>query len=123
MGAVGQALGIGDTSSTVTDFRASRSCLRRQELLHGDGVLISWSENFGAPEAIRLSKEPGHSVRINGYPAKVADIKSAGCEHHIINGIIQVAPRKFLYMHAELGRRATTRTADMVRAIFATARP
>jgi hypothetical protein len=123
MGYVGQAQVIGDTSSTLADVTASRNCLQREGLLHGTGVLISWSENLGAPRPIRLATEPGQSVRVNGYPAKLDDITSTGCERRIINGTIQVAPRRFLYMHAEIGSHATPGAVGAVRTIFASAHP
>lgn len=125
MGNVGQALVVGNTSSTVADFKASASCSQRVQLLHGSGVFVSWGENIGAPAPMKLSEQPGRSTSVNGYPAKLATIRSAECgvTERVINGTIQVGAHKFLFMHAELGVNATRGTVAALQEMFTTARP
>jgi hypothetical protein len=125
MGNAGQALVVGNTSSTVADFKASASCGQRIRLLHSSGVVVSWAENIGAPAPMKLSEQPGSPTRVNGHRAKLAEITSSDCgvTEHIINGVIQVAANKFLFMHAELGVNATTGTTKALREMFASARP
>ena len=122
MGNVGRAQVSGDTSATVADFDAA-SCLRRVSLLHGSGAYVTWSANIGSPIPIRLSDSPGRKLRINGRPARLAQMKSSDCgPETLINGAIEMGPRTFVFMHAEVGASAKPATLAAVRKIFFSAR-
>jgi hypothetical protein len=124
-GNVGQALVVGNTSSTVAEFKASASCSQRVRLLHDSGVFVSWGENIGTPVPIKLSQQSGRPTSVNGLPAKLAKIRSSDCgvTERVINGTIQVGAHEFLFMHAELGVNATTGTIETLKEMFATAKP
>jgi hypothetical protein len=122
MGNVGRAQVTGSTSATIADFDAA-SCLKRVRLLHGSGAYVTWSANIGSPIPIRLSELDGEKVRVNGRPARLAETKSGVCgPEALINGAIEIGPRTFLFMHAEVGARAKPATLAAVRKIFFSAR-
>jgi hypothetical protein len=118
MGNVGRAQVTGDTAATIAAFDAA-SCLKRVRLLHGSGAFVSWSANIGSPIPIRLSEMPGRKVWVNCHPAKLGETKSSDCgPETLINGAIEMGPRSFLFMHAEVGARAKPATLAAVRKIF-----
>lgn len=122
MGNAGTAQVTGDTASTSVEFDAA-NCIKRVKLVHGSGAYVSWSANIGPPGPIRLSEMPGRKVRVNGHPARLADTKSGVCgPETLINGVIQMGPRTFLFMTAEVGARASPATLAAVRKIFFSAR-
>jgi hypothetical protein len=61
----------------------------------------------------------GGKVRVNGRPARLTETKSSDCgPEALINGAIEMGPRTFLFMHAEVGARAKPATLAAVRKIF-----
>lgn len=123
-GAVGTAQVTGDTSATVAEFDAV-GCIKRVQLLHGSGALITWSASIGnSLSPVRLSQTAGTTVRVNGHPARLGETKATVCgAETLINGTIEMGPRTFLFMHAEVGADAKPATSAAVRKIFFSARP
>jgi hypothetical protein len=123
MGGAGIAQVTGDTSSTIAQFNRA-NCRGLVRLLHGSGVFVEWSAELGSPRPMRLSEMPGRRVRVNDRPARLAETTSSVCgRERLIDGVIQVGPRVFLYMSADVGARAKPAAAAQVRKIFFSARP
>lgn len=124
MGNVGQATVIGATPTTFAEFKASRSCIHRADLLHSQGVLISWGENVGSPFPDGLAQRPGRRMTVDGHPAKLDQTTSGDCaaSERFINGTISLGGKRLLFMHAEVAGGAPASTLATVRRIFMSAR-
>lgn len=121
-GNVGRAQVVGATSATIAQFDRA-DCRESVRLLHDTGVLIEWWENIGSPIPIRLSQIQGRKVRVDGRPARLTETTSRVCgPERLINGVIQVGPRRLLGMHAEVAANARPATLAAVRHMFFSAR-
>ena len=96
----------------------SADCARRGSVLGRDGIDVFWSETLGATPPTKLSFYPGQDARVHGYPARWSVQASTCFKGRVVTGVIQLAPRNFVIMSADVGAAVPHTAMTTLRTIF-----
>ena len=91
---------------------------RRGAVLGANGIDVEWSETLGATPA-SLTFYRGQDVRVHGRPARWSVAASTLCfKGRILTGVVQLAPRNFVIMSADVGSAVPATEVATLRTIF-----